>query len=81
MRIQQRPVHFSLVVFENAQVRDFFGQIRGRLRRIFASHTQQHDDAGPNLAGNAAFDDDSCAANALDDGSQVQLSNKARAAC
>ena len=52
--LQQRAIHFALIIAENAQVHDFFGRGCGRSWRIVSSHGDEDCEARANFARDVA---------------------------
>lgn len=54
--IEQRKIHFSLRVIEDAQLDDFFGHFSGGVGSIVASDGDERDEALADFASDAAID-------------------------
>jgi hypothetical protein len=67
--VHERAVHFSSLVGKDAQGGSFFGQVSGRLRGVFLSHTKEHDQANTNLTGDTPVHRHASLANTLHDSS------------
>src|SRR5580704_12398131 len=71
--VEQRTVHFALLIVEYTQVCDFFRHNRCRGSRVFAPDGYEHEQSGGDFATHAAVDHHTCAGHALHYGSHVYL--------
>jgi len=65
--ILQAEVHFAVLIFEDAEARDFFCEVGGVGLGVVVGDAEQDQQSGADLAGDFAVDCDLSAADALDD--------------
>ncbi|HEV2289685.1 MAG TPA: hypothetical protein VGR81_12095 [Candidatus Acidoferrales bacterium] len=71
--IEQRAVHFSYIVIENAQIHDFLGHRSGRGGVVVAAYGEQNYKAGANFTGRLAVDHNPSFGHTLQNGAQIAL--------
>jgi hypothetical protein len=78
-RIEQRTIHFPILVREDAEVGNLFGHCGRDGGCILAADSQKNHEPGADFAGDAALHDYSSAADALYDGSHGWRQRRLRA--
>jgi hypothetical protein len=73
--IHERAIHLPFRIGEDSEVGGLLGKVCGGFVRVANADTQQHDEAGTDFSGCAAFDGDACAADSLDDGSHFSTAS------
>src|SRR6266545_4092348 len=69
--IQERPIHFSLIVFKDPQVCDLFGHADSDGGRVVAADPDQNHEASRDFSRDAALHGYTCVAYTLDNGSHL----------
>jgi len=67
--IEERTIHFALVVVEDAEIDDFLGHRNGGGGGIFASYRYEDHQSWADFAGDAAFYRNACAGDSLENDS------------
>jgi hypothetical protein len=74
--VEQRAVHAAGLVPKNAQIDDFARQPFGFFFPIALHGADQHEKAGPDLAGGPAIDGDGSGGDTLDEGSHLRRNKR-----